>query len=382
MKYFASAIFFLTFFKISLFNQYAYISIIFGVIGGAAMFLRADLQKVIKKMGGHVFVSFLILSAYIFVIDIFSSNLLENKYRSFSVRMLSLCLVSFFPAYLIYRLLGADRASILKIIEWSFWLQFIFWLITYFNLDIKSLVYEIMGASESVNLRDYNLTVRGFGVSTEINYTTPFMMSLICFVFLKRTWLSLCTFITQIVNSGLVIFAFGIGLFFSRIEAYKKLLILLICGGLLFYLGDQFFVRLFAEIESGGTRTIDGLLAEHLIFLNEGGFEQIFGTGRYVFGGEENWRSDIGWVIIYNFGGLLGVVLFIYFIFSLGISALGTSWIAMAWIASGLVLNTKGILLGPNAYFFTTFLLCFCWKDSLISRNNVILNAKKISART
>ncbi|EJG2003342.1 hypothetical protein BS021_RS00970 [Vibrio parahaemolyticus] len=248
--------------------------------------------------------------------------------------------------------------------------QLVFWILSFLFPPLKLLFYEIIGASKSPNLNSNNISVRGFGLSSEINYMSPFLLAFLALYYLKGSILKGITLITQLINSNMVVVSVVITFFISRANLVVKSLTLFLSVISIAYLGELFFPRLYAEfVTGGGTRTIRTLLESHLIITNSSLYEHIFGSARYIFHGADLVRSDIGWVIIYNVGGSVLLLVFSLFTFNLLYRAFGSSLLFVLFSLFFLVLNTKGLVLGVNGFMFLIhfylFFNCYRKKNSV-----------------
>ena len=363
-------VFFVSFYRISLYNHNFYIALLFGLYGFLLVFSAKEFRFLLRSSGRVIASIIAVMLSYSFSIDVAGSLQVSNLSNSFFIRIIAFFFLSVFPAYFIFVIyIKNSRKKLINVVFWSFSAQFVFWVFTYLIPDVKIYIYGLMGLKDSVNLYDYNMAARGFGISREINYTTPYMMALVSILIVKKNHLSFVTLPTQLINSNMVLIAFSIGLFLAKIKLRYKIITLLFVMLLVFYLGEAVFSRLYAELASGGTRTIDILLDKHFFALNSGVFEHLFGTGQYVFQGGAERNSDVGWTIMYNYGGVFFVVAFMLYLITSSLLIFGRGFVALAWLFSGIALNTKGLLFGPNAYFFMTVLLSFmshktkkhCW---------------------
>lgn len=353
-------VFFVTFFRITVISSSAYLAMFIGVFGVVLLFSKRVRQVIVYSSGYVVVFMVALFSLFLLVLDTFSGGFVNNFSNSFFVRLVAFFVMSVLPAVVLYfTYLQGDERRLTSVVSLAFYVQAILWFVTYFSPDFKVAVYSFMGHSYSVNLRDYNMGARGFGMSNEINFTSPFLMVVLCFFVIKKNSLTFVTALTQLVNSNMVVLAAGLGLIFSRIGFLKRSLIVLSVFLMIFLFGDYIFVRLYDEISSGGGRTIMSLLENHVFFLNDGLFEHFFGAGEYVFQGGHPRNSDIGWVIMYNYGGVFFVTTFIVYLAASSIAAFGATPIGFAWFFIGILLNAKGLIFGPNSYFFITVLMSF-----------------------
>ena len=361
MKILAVLIFFLTFYRVTFLFPYAYFALLFAFLGFSTFIWPSQRKKFFESIG---FLPFLILFFIIFyslVIDVITGSLFSNFTNTFVVRGISLVVISAFPAYfLVSYALKWDYKSALDIIAVAFWIQFLFWALTFFDPNFKYIINDFMGGSNNaVNLRGHNLEVRGFGISSEMNYTSPFMTVITCLLLVRRKALSIVSIFTQLINSNLVVVAVIFGLIFSRIGVFYKVSLGFLAFSCAYLIGDLFLPRLIAEFKSGESRTVNALVDNHLVIINDGYFGHLFGEFLYTFQGASQITSDIGWIHLYNYGGALFVLLFILFLLSLSISAFGYKFFSLVWFGVGLVLNTKGLLFSPNSFYFVTFVFAF-----------------------
>ncbi|MBE0448563.1 MAG: hypothetical protein IBX64_10785 [Actinobacteria bacterium] len=361
MKVLSVFVFFLTFYKIPFFYPYFYISIIFGLIGLSLFYFKTYRSKFFSSIGllPIFFLAFLIL--YSLIIDLFSGGLVLDLKNSFSVRGLTLILISALPAYFIVAYcLKWNYRSAIDVIALAFWVQAAFWILSYLFPNLKFVFNAFMGGGdEAVNLMPHNFETRGFGISSEINYTTPFMTVLTCFLLIQRKSLSFVSTLTQLINSNLVVISVAFGFIFSKFRLFYKFIFLAIVLSFIYAFGEVFFPRLIAEFLSGDSRTIRALMNNHIIILNNDYFGHVFGGFVYLFRGDLGVSSDIGWVHIYNYGGVFYTLLYLSFLLFLSFSAFGFRFFSLVWFSAGLVLNTKGLLFGPNSYYFVTFMFIF-----------------------
>jgi hypothetical protein len=339
----------------------AYISFIFSVLGFSVLTIPKHAKIFLSSIGFEAILCLFFLIVYSFAIDVVTGSLFFNFTNSFFVRGVSLVVVSAIPAYfLVSYCLRWNRQLALDVISIAFWIQSLFWVVTFLEPSLKVSINSFMGGgANAANLRIHNLDVRGFGVSNEINFTGPFVTVLVCFLFLRRPVIGFVSTVTQLINSNLVSVAILIGMTFSKVSLKYKLVFLASCSVLIYMVGDVYFPRLEAEFGESGSRTVNALMKDHFIIINDGFWAHAFGEAVYTFQGASKVTSDIGWVHFYSYGGIFYILLFLFFIFFLSFSAFGFSYLGFAWFCAAIVLNTKGLLFSPNAYFFITFIFIF-----------------------
>jgi hypothetical protein len=373
-RLFAGFVFFVVFFRLSVVGSGFYLAIPLGCLG-MLLFLRVSARRAFVHAPGYLLDYFFILLGFFFLVtDIFEQKGWGGITNFFSTRWLSIIILSVLPALLLNELyFKGSFKRFVELFSLVLWAQLFMWLIMYFSPDAKRVIYEFMGQGGSVNLLEHNLNSRGFGVSNEINFTGPFVMVMLCFFYMSsRKIISLLTIFTQLINSNMVVVSLALSYFFSDLRVVKKVIFMLISVLVVVLLGERIFDRLYAELASGGLRTVKALIDDHVFFINAGWFEHLFGTGVYVFQGGYERRSDIGWVIMYNYGGLFFCACFITFLFLAAFCAFGGGARAICWFIAGLILNTKGMVFGPNSYFFVTALVAFIKYDHFITENRAL----------
>ncbi|WP_375036149.1 hypothetical protein [Arhodomonas sp. KWT2] len=359
---FWEAIFFIVFFKISLFYGSLYLALGVGAAFSGLAVINSRLRRAVFFGLGHLFYALLWL---LLIQSVWWDTLtLESVHEfdvSFVVRTLSLIGMSVIPGVTIGVLYVQNSTERLrKIVLDAFVVQFLFWAVTFlWPEDVKVFLYHLMGQS-SVNLRPYNLEVRGFGLSNGVNYMSPVMMVIVSVMVLGYRGVTVMTMVTQLVNSNLVAVGIFLSVFFRRINPGRVVFAIFGVSAVVLLFGQMVFRRFFAELQSGGLRTVTALVNRHIFFNNDGVLQHIFGSGEIVYGGAAERMSDIGWVIMYNYGGALFVLLFFLLIGWLCIRAFGFNRVALMWLVLGVVLNTKGMAYGPNIYFFMSSLLAGC----------------------
>lgn len=368
---FANVLFFVTFYRITLAYPYAYISLIFSIAGFFAIASKNNFSKFFKELKPGLILILVIFFLYTAIIDLFTDAIFDNFSNSFLTRTISMLAISLIPAYFFSKfLIEYNEEKLIRIATTAFFIQLLFWLATFIDPSLKYTITSITGGdADSVNLREHNLVTRGFGISGEMNYTTPFMTTLVCISLLKNKTLTVASSLTQLVNSTLTSIAIILGVFFSRINYKIRIIMLLLIIFVIIFFGESLFPRLMQEFSDGDSRTINTLTGDHFKIINNGVFGHIFGEFKYTFKNPNMISSDIGWVNIYNYGGILLSGIYIVFISYLSFQSFGWSRKTIVWFLAGIILNTKGVLFGPNSYFFMTFIFFFMKKDPQRSKN-------------
>ncbi|EFN9472264.1 hypothetical protein D3K05_23715, partial [Escherichia coli] len=144
-----------------------------------------------------------------------------------------------------------------------------------------------------------------------------------------------------------------------------------------------FFPRFYDEFVSGdGTRTLDILLQQHVFVVgNLDFFNIIFGLQQNISSSIPDIKqsSDMGWVILFNYGGLTFITLFLFLIFTISIATFGMTYQAIIWMLIGIIFNTKGLVLGSNGYFFLSFIYMFLNRVTLSGQSSITNKLGQVS---
>ncbi|MFN4036372.1 hypothetical protein QYQ99_15450 [Comamonas testosteroni] len=356
-KFFFGAVFFLSFYRISVFYSFAYISIFINF--AYLLFVFSSVSKANKLIfcAKFEYILILLLFFYSLVIDILYGADFDSM--SLSLRIFFMFFASIFSAFFIVEeYIKNDVKKLLWVLKLSFFVQLFFWIATYISVDFKVAVYNFIGASDSVNLWPQNIESRGFGLSNEINFTSPSVSVFISLILIGLSSpIVLINAVTQLVNSNLVAVAAILGFMGAKIKVINKIIFAIVSFVLIFYFGIKYIPRFSDEIDSGGLRTVQILIENHLNFHNNGFWDWMFGAGTKVYGEESG--SDIGWVILINYYGVISIFLVLFLLIALSMRAFKNRIHQFLWLTFGLILNTKGLVIGANAYIFMTFVFIF-----------------------
>ncbi|MBU5385642.1 hypothetical protein [Citrobacter cronae] len=353
--------FFVVFFRLSFLNSYIYLAFIpaaLGILVGVNFLFKRGIP-LRKNAISYSWILYILIFLFSLTFDFFQKNI--DIQSSFTVRIIMIFVLSFLPALYLSNKAVTENINIEKIIAIAFWIQILLFIVMYINLNIKIHLYNLFGMGESVNLWEQNIAARGFGLSGEINFMTPFLMVFYCFFLLPRSIsLMIAACVTQIVNSNTAVLAIIIALLCSRIKKRIKIMALLVISVMVYTLGAIMFPRFYDEfIIGGGTRTIDSLIDNHMILLAPlDAFSAFFGFQQNISSTISDLpiSSDMGWVIIFNYGGGVFIVLFTLYLLLLSLAAFGKTKLAIIWFAVGVIFNFKGLVFGPNGYMFTSYL--------------------------
>lgn len=356
--------FFVVFYRLSLFYPYLYLALLPATFGIFLFFKNLSDRRniVIHQLQMFTFTMLVMLFLFCLSYDFFQYSMTVQS--SFFIRMVMLVVLSILPAYFLVSNIDGNEKKLKKIIAISIWIQIILFVVMYFNDSAKHALYTLFGMGDSVNLLDQNERVRGFGLSTEINYMSPFLMIFLCFFILQNKYLLLLlTCLTQIVNSNMAVLAIVTALVFSRIKLSTKIIATIVLSVVVFSVGAILFPRFYDEfISSGGTRTLEILIEQHVFTLGTvDWFTGLFGFQQNISSSIPDLpvSSDMGWVIMFNYGGGVFILQFILLLAALSLAAFGRTKLAFVWFLVGLLFNTKGLALGPNGYMFITFIYIF-----------------------
>ena len=261
-KLFFGAVFFLSFYRISVFYYFAYISIFINF--SYLLFLFSSISKASKFIYCAKWENILILFLFFYslVVDILYGADFDSM--SLSLRIFFMVFVSIFSAFFIVE--------------------------EYIKNDVKKLIWILkfsffIGASDSVNLWPQNIESRGFGLYNEKNLTSPSVSVFISLILIGlNSPIVLLNAVTQLVNSNLVAVAAILGFVGAKIKVINKIILAIASLVLVFYFGVKYIPRFSDEIESGGLRTVQILIENHLNFHNNGFLEWLFGAGTKVYG--------------------------------------------------------------------------------------------------
>ena len=367
LQLFIIFLFFLIFYRIPIFNTKIYISMIVGVVSFLLMFMYRPLLIVLMKIHPFSILLYFYIIIFSFALDLLSGTLNSNPGISFTVRIASIFVMNVLPALLITVLyLKGSNDRLKDLIFSSFFLQTVFWGLTFIFPEAKIFVYSLASMNDSVNLEGLNFIERGFGYTPEINFTSPFTMALVIAFSFGISIFSILVLTTQLFNSNNVIIAFAIGFFarlnnnFRRVILSFLLLICLLAVAIIFISDDWLPPRFRAEMAEGGLRTINYLIDDHIQFLNSNIYEWIFGTSSYVFQGMNNFIDvDSGWIILINYGGYWFSAIILLWTIIIICQSFDSKLTILLWLIAFAWLNTKGLIISPNSFYFIIFIFLF-----------------------
>jgi hypothetical protein len=367
---------FFVFYRLNILNSGVSMNLILGLIFLLMSFLN-EKKYIFEKSTVILMLFSILLLIYSIAIDLFLINDIIGVNSFFSIRLLSIFIMSFSAALFFKSFFIKNIEDLNFLLRFTAIIQLFFFFLLFFFPNLKPIVYGLFGAGDSVNLLDWNINSRGFGIGSEINYTGPIITVVIAFISFKSFILKLLVFTSQIANANTTLIT---TLFFFSKKHLKYFFVFLIILFILLLNYDidlkSIFPRFDKELESGFTTTILYLISDHFIIFNKSIFEYIFGVPIMIMPGSNNiYSSDSGWIVMLNYGGIFYILIFIIFLIMI-ISKLRTSFGFKVFILIiGLLLNFKGLVLGPNAYFYLLFLLSSFGNNSSLTES---LNSRKI----
>jgi hypothetical protein len=377
-NYLFGLLFFFVFYRLSILNSGVSMNLLLGLLFLLTSFLSKKKYKFDKNTAILMFVSTLLL-IYSIIIDLYLINDIIGINSFFSIRLLSIFIMSFSSSLFFKSFFIKNSEDLYFLLRFTVIVQFFFFILLFFFPNFKPIVYGLFGAGDSVNLLDWNMNSRGFGIGSEINYTGPIITVIIAFISFRSFLFKLLVFISQITNANTTLITL---LHFLKKNHLKKLFLFLVISILVFFSFDininieSFFPRFNKELETGFTVTILYLISDHFIILNESILDYLFGVPVMLIPGANSLlSSDSGWIIMLNYGGIIFIALFVVFLILI-ISKLRASFSFKIFILIiGLLLNFKGLILGPNAYFYLLFLFSSFGNNTLLIES---LKHKKI----
>ena len=234
--------------------------------------------------------------------------------------------------------------------------------------DFKKITYIYLSgySGDERLLTDYFLA-RGFGWSEELFYLAPVFMLFSMILFFGFSPF----FYYFLVLIGAVIVAFfnariaAFGLFFAfwlRFGLIITIPLFMFVLGLvsicLFYFGGQAAEQFLGEFSGGRLRTLQILWDHHVHYLLAG-VENIFGSHIYLYGSKQDVISDIGWVILVNYGGWFYLAAWLGIILILSTKAFPKSGQGLVVFLFIFLLGCKGIVTSGNAMMALLLALVF-----------------------
>lgn len=352
-------LFFFVFYRLNIVNTGVSFNLILGLSFILVSILKVEHQILVKKKSVFLFIFSFLLFFYSIIIDLLLVKNINEVNSFFSIRLIAMLILTFSSALFFKAFFIRKLEDLIFLFRFAVVAQFLFFLFLFLFPNYKPLVYSLFGASESVNLLEWNMESRGFGVGAELNYTGPILTVIVAFIAFKSIVSKLVVFLSQVANANTTL----ITLIFLLNKKSIKMLVFLLLTSIVFFNFYEFNLqgilpRFNKELDSGFTTTIFYLISDHFVVLNSSILEYIFGVPINIMPGANNiYSSDSGWIIMLNYGGIVFVLLFVSFLTKLISNLQIKLSFKIYLLIIGLLLNFKGIILGPNAYFFLLFLL-------------------------
>lgn len=364
-----SLILFICLYRVAFLNPNFLPVILFGIFGILYFFREYEFdKKYIEKKFSRLFFIFSVMIFYCVCLDLrfLGRGDIYTINNLFTVRLVSLIIMSYFAAYFFNYIAKKNNGINLKLgLTIAIFIQLLFFVVLFLQPNLKPQIYDIFGMENSPNLLGNNFEERGFGIGSELNFTAPITTIIISIFIMNKNYIKFSIFVMQAANSTLSVISALI-----LIKTKKSLFASIIISPIIYWLflvnyyeqGIALYLpRLAREIDSGFTLTLNILINDHFLYFSENFWQFVFGNGINLLPmqGVNLVSSDIGWIILINYGGIFIICLYLIFIFEiLRISPFAFyAKISMFFII--LALNTKGLFLGPNALLFFIFLSIF-----------------------
>lgn len=334
----------------------------------------------IPKRFNPLIISSIVLIFYVVARDL-AAVMAGSASELASIRFAAALGLSVLPAYFLSNLAGGDQRFLKRVLLLVLVIQSTFFIFMFAYPESKPVIYNFFAMGDSVNLYEWNMFSRGFGVSSEINFLAPLATVFIGVLVLSSLKSRLAILAMQVLNTNFALFGALLlvsGAKVTRVMAFVTISLLVL---ILFYKSVAGYLelvapRLYAEAASGFSRTASALISDHLHILTDGTLEALFGTGAIIASVDNifHLRSDSGWIILYNYGGIAMLALFMFFTITLILpfkdmmKPLKLPLFLVLFLA-----NTKGFLLGPNAMIFLISLLHFsAFGEARRAKNNAV----------
>jgi hypothetical protein len=227
----------------------------------------------------------------------------------------------------------------------------------FFAPELKRFMYiTISGYSGSEKIfEEYFFGSRIFGWSEELFFLAPVVMVFASLIFIPkltvlRTCFLLLVVVISLFNARLAI----VGVFFGLLVGFRGKMFapaLVLVAGLVAAaaVGGPAIELFLAEFEGGRSRTLDILLSGHVhVLLHDA--DWIFGGHHYLHAGPNPPAfSDIGLIIILNYGGIIYMVGWLALAWCLVRRAFHSNWDRVMAYSLFLAASIKGLAFSGNA---------------------------------
>jgi hypothetical protein len=235
--------------------------------------------------------------------------------------------------------------------------QLVFGLAMLLVPDFKRFMYiTVSGYTGSEKMfQEYFFGSRIFGWSEELFFLAPVVMVFAALIFVPRLTIARVGFLLLVVlislfNARLAIF----GVLFGLLIGFRTRMLvpsLLLVAGLFAAaaVGGPAIELFLAEFQGGRSRTLDILLADHVHMLLRN-TDWIFGGHHYLHAGPSPPAgSDIGLIIILNYGGAIYSVAWLALAWCLVLRAFPSNWDRVMAYSLFLAASIKGLAFSGNA---------------------------------
>lgn len=328
--------------------------------GGVAVFISYPTvaRRVWRSLGAGFFFLLAFILAWSLLIDI-STNAFSRVGASSQFFAAIRLLVTLFGAVFV---IGA-------ICRWEFWrfrrlillsitaqIMLAFMMISW--PEFKSFMYLVVsGYSGSEKIfRSHFILSRGFGWSEELFYLMPVAMVFATALFMKKIDLRNMVFLAVIVivalfNARLGVLGLIAGLFvrFGFRASVPSVVVLIVFFTVASLTALPAFDLVLADIDDGRSRTLDALLSSHIHFPSQVD-QWVLGAHKYLYAdSQRNLVSDIGWIIILNYGGIVYAIAWGALMIIICIKAFPRRFDALVVLGMVVLAGFKGLVFSGNA---------------------------------
>ena len=332
---------------------------------------------------GLVFnLSLIFILIWSLTIDLVSGGLFSAGLRSQFATALRFVLYIFIAYSFVFHLCP-DASAVRRAVIHAVVIQIAIAVIMLVSSSAKIFFYKSLSGYSGAEkvFRDHFFSVRIFGWSEELFFTAPVFIVLAVLVFgpfrsFYRYPAFAVTSLIALMNARVALVSFALlGVRFKDVLfsiIFCMFLIMIVALGLSPIGGraGDIVAYIAADFSSGGSRTVQILLNDQLVFPdNIVGW--VLGNGLYFYGAAAESTSDIGYVIVLQFGGVLYLLAWVFLFLSLIFRAVFGWGVRVLLVLIFLALAFKGLVFSGNA--FTAFLLVLafygkrfgaasCWK--------------------
>jgi hypothetical protein len=318
---------------------------------------RQLLERTFSLLGPVFFILLAFLVLFSFAVDLATGafTVIGARTQFFTTQRLVISLLG--AVYVVAVLCRWQMTRFRYLLLGAIGAQLAFGLVMILVPDFKRFMYiTVSGYSGSEKMfEEYFFGSRIFGWSEELFFLAPVVMVFASLIFIPRLTLARVGFLLLVVlvslfNARLAIF----GVLFGLLIGFRTRLLvpsLVLVAGLFAAaaIGGPAVELFLAEFQGGRSRTLDILLADHVHLLLRN-TDWIFGGHHYLHAGPNPPAfSDIGLVIILNYGGAIYSVAWLALAWSLVLRAFPSNWDRVMAYALFLAASIKGLAFSGNA---------------------------------